>query len=823
MRHIRAGVCIVAIVCMLCIAWSASYSEELAGRIAGSTVPSASSLAVAGKGDSLKTETQIFKGTSTRGPFVLTWKQIEELSERVVVNGNLLQRDVHYQIDYSNGILAFNEPVPSGSVIRIEYQYNPARAVKNPSSLTIPLSLDLLKKRDSGVQLLGLYKQADTNNKAGSDLAVYGLSGITKGSQAELSLMFLFIPDRSGKSGAESPSFDDQSALKIGGSVDTKALKMTTSLLHVGEQFQGAQDYKLRRGLETMDLVASLMLSPALSFSSNVKRTAYSYGEKKGQAEASEIYSLVYNADKGPKINVTRTETEKVKPGAASVEARSDKVQIEQKVGANALATASHESVTTVTGGAQTSVDTSAVAIKYATTDTAVTSSFTRKETNNDSRESSLGIGIDRKLSKTLNISAAVVRSDSTKAGQVDTETIRFVGNPNTKFGYELLLAHKDAEMSGNEYSGGVKISAAPTSWLSAKAAVSHVDSESYGTTNSQSLNVAAKPSNLLNLEMSLARKDAAGADELAHNIKLVSALRQDLRLEFAMSGKDVEQSADEIARSAAVSTTMVKNTTIEMGWSEKESDVKGSEQSAGVRVVTSPTPTVKISGAVAQKEIGSSREVSTEARVDLSPYSHTKIAGGIKQSESSSGTVSRVTDISASTKPIEGLEFTGAYKMRDMTDKEDLESLNVALSLNASKRLALTAAYVSNPEDKNGAIQRLYSQSIGLKSDFGRLRLRSALSYKDEYVAEKRSQAMEFGLDYRLSANAMITTSYSLSEYQQGSLLDTEVYTLGYTHKVGTRLNLYLGGKLTTRTGDAISPDDSRNYEAEARLGIKF
>ncbi|MGB9586715.1 MAG: porin, partial [Armatimonadota bacterium] len=228
-------------------------------------------------------------------------------------------------------------------------------------------------------------------------------------------------------------------------------------------------------------------------------------------------------------------------------------------------------------------------------------------------------------------------------------------------------------------------------------------------------------------------------------------------------------------------------------------------------------------SGAVAQREIGSSREVSTEARVDLSPYSHTKIAGGIRQSESSGGTVSRVTDISASTKPIEGFEFTGAYKIRDMTDKEDLDSLNVALSLNASKRLALTAAYVSNPEDKNGAIQRLYSQSIGLKSDFGRLRLKSAFSYKDEYVAEKRSQAMEFGLDYRLSANAMITTSYSLSEYQQGGLLDTEIYTLGYTHRVGTRLNLYLGGKMTTRTGDAISPDDSRNYEAEARLGIKF
>jgi hypothetical protein len=807
---------IVATVCiMLHLFCLFANCEELGGRIAGANL-----LATPAK--SIKTETQLFRGTNTKGPFVLAWKQIEELSEQVVVDGNLLQRGVHYNVDYVNGILAFNYPVPTGSVIRIEYSYDPSRATKNPSSLTFPLSLDILKNQKSDIQLVGLYKQADPSDKTSSDLTVYGLSGATKDNKRELSLLLLLSPDKTDSLSSENIPFEDQSALRLGGTISTSSLKITTSLIHVGEQFRGAQEYRLQQGLDSLDLNASLAISPKLSLSSVVKRTEYSYGEKKGQMDATEAYSLVYSGEKGPKVTIAHTESEKAKPGTVNLATTSDKVLVEQKIGNNISATASHERTTTLTGDLQTSMATSTATVKYGTADTTITSSLTQKETTGEGQQSKLTVGVDKKLTPTLSISAALDRSASEKTGRVDTETLRLIGSPNTRFDYEMALVHKDSNSTGEEYSGSLKINMAPASWLSAKAMVGHTESESYGRLGTQSLNLTARPNDSTNIEVSIAHKDLAGIDELSHNIKLVSALHQNLRLEFATVAKNIEEGEDETLRTAAVVATAAKNTLVQLAWAEKEFDTKDSEHSTTVKVETTPSPTVKLSGAIAQKEVGPVQEISTEARVDLSPLSHTKISGGVKESRSDSSLAYRTTEISTSTKPLSGLEVSGTYKARDIPGNEDIDSLNLTLSLSTLRSLALTAAYVSNPEGKQGTIQRFNSQTIGLKSDFGRLKLRSAFSYKDEYLVGKRSGTLELGLDYRLSANAFLTTSYYLSEYREGSALETEVYTLGYTHRVGSRLNLYLGGKITTQTGD-IGVEDNKNYEAEAKLGIKF
>jgi len=49
-----------------------------------------------------------------------------------------------------------------------------------------------------------------------------------------------------------------------------------------------------------------------------------------------------------------------------------------------------------------------------------------------------------------------------------------------------------------------------------------------------------------------------------------------------------------------------------------------------------------------------------------------------------------------------------------------------------------------------------------------------------------------------------------------------TEIYALGYTHRIGSRLDLYLGGKMT-REDDQAALGYETGYQAEARLGVKF
>ncbi len=114
-------------------------------------------------------------------------------------------------------------------------------------------------------------------------------------------------------------------------------------------------------------------------------------------------------------------------------------------------------------------------------------------------------------------------------------------------------------------------------------------------------------------------------------------------------------------------------------------------------------------------------------------------------------------------------------------------------------------------------------NQRIGLVSDLGRLKLRGGLTFKDDYLLDKQSEVTEVALDYRLSSHSLLTTSYKLDEYREQAALETSIYSLGYTHRMGSDFHLYLGGSMTTYEKDRALLEDQTEYEAEASLGIRF
>ena len=62
-----------------------------------------------------------FLGTGTTGPFLLQVRPVAVGSEKVFVNGVQQTRDLHYQINYQQGIVTFLQPVPAGAIVVIEY------------------------------------------------------------------------------------------------------------------------------------------------------------------------------------------------------------------------------------------------------------------------------------------------------------------------------------------------------------------------------------------------------------------------------------------------------------------------------------------------------------------------------------------------------------------------------------------------------------------------------------------------------------------------------------------------------------------------------
>ncbi|MCS7264909.1 MAG: hypothetical protein NZ805_08770 [Armatimonadetes bacterium] len=62
-----------------------------------------------------------FVGNGTTGPFLLQVRPVAMGSEKVFVNGIQQSRDIHYRINYEQGIINFLQPVPAGAIVIVEY------------------------------------------------------------------------------------------------------------------------------------------------------------------------------------------------------------------------------------------------------------------------------------------------------------------------------------------------------------------------------------------------------------------------------------------------------------------------------------------------------------------------------------------------------------------------------------------------------------------------------------------------------------------------------------------------------------------------------
>lgn len=732
-----------------------SGGQELPGRVAGNGT---AQLSFTGGASPFAMSSDVLVGNDARGPYILNWKNINRFSDSVTIDNRLMQRDSDYQIDYAAGTVSFASTVSSKAIIRVEYSYDAAKAVRNRAPLNMPLTLDIYKRANQGLQFTALYKQPQAAANTAPDVLVYGLTGSTKAKAGEMNSMFLFSPDRPGET--QKGQFGDRSAIQLDGTTKTDNLQLTTSFLHVGEQFAGSKDYKLQQGLDTMALAMVYAPSELLSMSSSFNRIENSVGEKKGESLATSEQKIVLTPDGAPKLTILHGEVEKGKEGAATQATATDRIQLDSELSKSVSAQAIHETVNTNVGGADSTVSTNQLNVSAKPADNmAIQGQLTQKDSSTAGGETGLNIGVQAAPTKTMSLNAAISRVDAEKTGQANAETLKFAANPNQRMSIELNMAHKDTDVAGNEFS---------------------------------------------------------------HALKVSSALRPDTKLEFGMTGTDVERPEDESAKGLKLTTTALRNTSVLVDWSQRESDVKGPEEFGGIRIETTPTKSIKLGGALSQRDTASAHDISKEASLQVQPFGHTTVGGAYKETESNGQVVARVSEVNASTNPSGFIKFAGAWKDRESVAQDDPDSLNLALQLDTGGMLKFTGAYMTNPEDKQGVVQRQNSQTLGLKTDFGRLKLKGAYTQNDLYLVGKRGETRELGVDYRLSSYSLLTTGYSLNEQQEASLLQTSVYTLGYTHAMGNRFNVYLGGKMTTYEKDRITLSEPE-YEAEARLGLKF
>lgn len=750
---------LVCTIAIICITSVSAMGQVLSGRVSANSLGQ-TQLSLGSTGQStFKVNSDVIFANGSAGPYTLAYRPVNRFSESISVDGKLQQRDFDYDVNYATGQVTFKKGISANSVIRAEFSFDPTKATPNSAPLSVPITLDLVKGQNSALKFTGLYKQADPNAKSASDLVVYGLNGDKTIGQGKLTSMLLFTPDLSG---ADNQSgFSDRSAIKLGGSTKGSNFNLSSSYLHVGEAFASAKDYNLQQGIQAMDLAATYDPSKQLNLQSSFNRTELLAGEKKGEVVSTTQQKVVLTPGGAPKLTLAHVQVDKEKPGTIDIRTTTDTMLLEHKLGTNMTAAASHESVAVDAG-------------------------------SSDSRITTNQLLLSAKPSDTLSIKSR--------------------------------LGQKDSSVDGSELGYGMDIDSNPNKTTSIKASMNRLDTDKTGKSGIESLNLAMNPNKMLDLKMNVAHSstDSTG-DELVHSLSIVSMPTTDWRLELGLKGKNVDRPEDEFARTFMLSTTAVKKTSVQLNWAQNDTDVTGLEQTEGIRVVAAPGQSITLTGGLSQRETETAHDLNKEATIALKPFANTTVSGAYKQTETNGAVVAKVSEMSASAKPAGFLNVSGGFKNRETVGQDDLNSTNVAMQVDTGGLLKLTGSYTTNPEDAKGVVQRVNAQTIGLKTDFGRLKMKGAYTFKEEYLAGKSGQQTDVGLDYRMSLCSLLTTSYSIDERKDISLLQTSIYALGYTHNVGSRINLYLTGKMTTYEKDRAMLEDQTEYEAEARLGLKF
>lgn len=175
-----------------------------------------------------QTAQDVFVGTGTSGPFMLSWRGIVPATEIVSVNGVAQARGLDYALDPSAGTLTFAHPLPANAATQIHYVYDPAVAVRTRSGLSVPLAFDLARTDRFQLSLDALARQD-------GPLTVGVGAGWRGGSGTSLTTRISFAPALNATDAAAVPNGPDRLGLSVAGGTDAgRATKLAFGYARAG-------------------------------------------------------------------------------------------------------------------------------------------------------------------------------------------------------------------------------------------------------------------------------------------------------------------------------------------------------------------------------------------------------------------------------------------------------------------------------------------------------------------------------------------------------------------------------------------------------------
>jgi len=411
----------------------------------------------------------VLLGKNTKGPYLLSWKQIDPDSETVTVDGITAQRGLDYAIDYTAGAVAFVKPLGSGSIARINYRYTVGRATANAGTLSLPIELSILQRESSSLRFTGRYKEG-APDKPNSGSTVFGLGADRKwGEGGEVSSLFLL----SNSDENRDSRFWDRAAVKFGGSRSTGKLRLRTAYERSGEGFTGAKEYALKEGLETTDVGASYAASSRLMMDTSYTQVRDVAGQDKGSSKTSTEQRVAYALSEASTIAAGHKLDESRAPDGTSQNVDIERLEAAHTFNTTTSAGASLTTTRVANAGAEVASETAA-SFRLQSSD-----KLQLQGSHVDTESEALGGGsatrmiLNAKPTDTVRVDADYTRASSEAAGEQLAAGMKVEASPDKRVRVQAQYRGEESSLTGDQTLRAARVEVKPTEKISLAAGIS--------------------------------------------------------------------------------------------------------------------------------------------------------------------------------------------------------------------------------------------------------------------------------------------------------------------------------------------------------------
>lgn len=367
--------------------------------------------------------TEIVVGHNTKGPYTLSWTDIDPRSVSVSLDTRTLKNGADYNIDTTKGMIGFDRVVVQDALVRVSYKTTPGKSKANSGGVSVPVSLNLVSRNDANLSITGLYAQADPKNPTNAKSIVGVGAGKTWGTTKINSQFMVSQQNTNGKSNDQASSWD-KTVMSVSSETKMGGLTLSGNFAHAGNSFGGAKEYKTAVGKEAMDMAAGFSQGKYLRSSFKYTKNNDTTAAAKGAYNESTAQSVTLAPTGSTRMSFTRNTSEVGANAGLGKSSDVTSIKIDQRFTSKIMATMTMDNSKTGTGKKLDEIQSRVFSLKS----TQITG---------------------------LNIEASLTDKTTAATGEVRTMAASVASDPNRKLSWTAGVANSDSKngfVASNNY-----------------------------------------------------------------------------------------------------------------------------------------------------------------------------------------------------------------------------------------------------------------------------------------------------------------------------------------------------------------------------------